>query len=185
MKHLLLTIGALAVVLTWFFVPTPAAGSGETRLGHAQAPNLGWITVQPRRARVGDQVTLSGRTRGFVQFLPPFVMMQSAGRHTIHVTRRGLCGNTRIEPLAYAVVIRGGGMGGAGSRQSPRTGTPWKATFRVPPRMNQTSSGGRQITIRTQPGLYYLSAVGVGIDYCTLPRTSNQTVSVATITVVQ
>lgn len=183
MKRLLVTIGVLSAALSLFSVPAPARGSGETRAAPAQAPNLGWMTVRPQRARVGDAVTVNGRTRGFVQFLPPFVMMQSAVRHTIYAARRGLCGNTRVEPVAYSVVVPGGGMAGSRSRQNPPSGTAWTVTFRVPAMMHQTSGSGRQVTVRTPPGMYYLSAVGVGIDFCTLPTTSSRTVSVATLVI--
>jgi hypothetical protein len=113
----------------------------------------GSFVVQPAAARVGQTVTLSGRTRGGEMFLPPFVQMASAKLHTDSRPTTAQCGGTAAEPVAFGQVVPAGRYLARGAP----AGKTWQVSFKVPARLT-TYAGGIQRQIPTPPGVYRLVA---------------------------
>lgn len=161
----------------------PVWGRVSAQHPFAVQPNLGTMTVSPAKASPGQYVTITGKTRGFVQFLPPLVQLRTAKTVIVHFPP-GPCGGKQTMPLAFKTVINGGGSGGKGTKQNPPVGTVWKARFRIPKRMNSLDVNARTISKSTPYGKYYIDAIGVGIDACMLPAKSDQLVSVGKLKIV-
>jgi hypothetical protein len=125
---------------------------------------------------VGDTLTISGRVQGRVQFLPPFVIVQSVATRFVDAGN-GLCGGKHRAPVA-SFAVNGGGSGGPHTRQNPPAGTRWTVRIKIPPAMNGPAMNGRSAPVHTPPGAYRIGAVGVGLDYCTLPAHSNGAFSI-------
>jgi hypothetical protein len=132
--------------------------------------------VRPAVVRVGGTLTISGRVQGMVQFLPPFVLVQSVATRVVNAGR-GLCGGKHPSPLA-SFIVPGGGSGGPHTRKNPPVGTRWSVRFKIPAVMAGPVVEGKSSTVRTPPGAYRVAAVGVGLDYCTIPARSDQAFSV-------
>lgn len=163
---------------------SPVHGSGPAAHVGGGRLMLGPMTVQPRRAHIGQMVTISGTTRGTVQFLPPIVYLSSVRTQTFHVPgATGMCGPTQVQSLAFAVVHRGGQPSTSGRMVS--AGTRWQVRFRVPRRMNHTVMINRPSrTIPTPAGVYYVEAIAGGIDGdCMVPLSPGGVVSVTTMTI--
>jgi hypothetical protein len=169
----IILVGATGIISPWTRNAVLARSVGTSL--YAAQPNLGRMTVQPKNVHVGQTITLRGVTHGFVQFLPPFITIQSARTQTVHFGP-GPCQGRRREPVA-SFTKPGGGSGGPGTRQNPPSGTAWKVHIRIPAHMDQVGSAGKTMTVPTPPGRYLVIAVGVGLDFCTLPTTSNATFS--------
>jgi hypothetical protein len=113
----------------------------------------GSFAVQPAAARVGQTVTLSGRTRSGEVFLPPFVQMASARLHTVSRPTNAQCGGTAPEPVAFGQVAPPGPYTAKGAP----AGKAWRVSFKVPARLT-TYAGGTETQIPTPPGAYRLVA---------------------------
>jgi hypothetical protein len=138
------------------------------------------MKVQPTQLRVGEMVTITGRTRGYVQFLPPLVIMAST--RTVPAHYPGPCRQQVIQPAAEATVVQSGDRGGRGSRKNPRAGTIWRVTFRTPRVMSRAGENLSTVKVTPPPGQYYLAAIAVGIDLCSVPTKSGFGITVATVT---
>jgi hypothetical protein len=164
------------------FWPSTGALARPTGAPSQATPALGPLTIRPKQVRVGQLLTISGRTTAFVQFLPPFITVQSTHKHRVD-RGPGPCGGTQSEPIA-SFTKPGGGSGGPGTRQHPPSGTHWQVRFRIPAHMDSSTIDGRPITIPTPPGTYTIVATGLGLDFCTLPTTSTAQFSVGRLHIV-
>jgi hypothetical protein len=133
----------------------------------------GPITVTPSSARVGQVVTIRGRTVGKVFAVPPFILM-----YTVTMIRRPRkeeggnwwCpprtaggpqqGNSTTGPLGVAVVAE------LGTHHSPQGGFKWKVTFRVPTSLTSTTTNGNSIKIPTPKGIYRFVMVYAPVEAC-------------------
>ena len=140
----------------------------------------GSFAVQPAAARVGQTVTLSGRTRGGEVFLPPFVQMASAAPHTVSRPTDVQCGGTAPEPVAFGQVAPPGPYRAKGAP----AGKSWRLSFKVPPRLT-TYAGGTETRIPTPSGVYRLVAGFGPAFFCpsALPSARAEFALAATLTV--
>jgi hypothetical protein len=163
-----------------------ASSASLHQLGRAAAPAvaLGPMNVQPARVRVGQIVTITGRITGRVQFLPPFVEIQSSRTVPAHMAP-GPCQGTSTVSAAQKVVVNGGGSGGKGSRPNPPAGTAWKVQFRVPKVMTRLKNDLPTIKVTPPTGMYYITAIAAGMEPpCGLSTKGGVYVTVATIKLV-
>jgi hypothetical protein len=131
------------------------------------SPAEGPIMVRPSRAKVGQLVTVSGRTIGPSHFqLPPGVFLASLARLQHPASHNNLpigpwgangsctAGNGQLAVSDIAPVSS------TATRPSPRGLFPknsaWSVTFRVPATMDSESPSGRATRIPTPPGTYVL-----------------------------
>ena len=143
----------------------------------------GALSVQPAAAKVGQSVTLSGRTVGGEVFLPPFVQMASVKLHTVSRSSLVQCGGAASEPVAFGQVVNSGPYLAKGAP----AGMAWQASFRIPARLTTYSQAGKggDTPIPTPPGVYRLVAAFGPAFFCpaVLPTTHGQFVLAANVTV--
>jgi hypothetical protein len=143
----------------------------------------GTLIIQPPAAKVGQLVTLSGRTAGGELFLPPVVQMGSLLVHTVSRSTQVQCGGTAAEPVAFGQVVNGGPYIATGAP----AGQPWQVTFRVPAQLSTYAKAvkGNNGPIATPAGAYRLIASFGPAFFCpaVLPKIQGQLIETGNLTV--
>jgi hypothetical protein len=143
----------------------------------------GALTIQPAAARVGQLVTLSGRTTGGELFLPPVVQMASFKVHTVSRSTAVQCGGIAAEPVAFGQVVNGGPYMANGAP----AGQAWQVSFRVPAQLSTyaKAGNGNNGPITTPPGAYRLIASFGPAFFCpaVLPKIQGQLITTGNLTV--
>jgi hypothetical protein len=143
----------------------------------------GTLIIQPPAAKVGQSVTLSGRTAGGELFLPPVVQMGSLRVHTVSRSTEVQCGGTAAEPVAFGQVVNGGPYIATGAP----AGQAWQVTFRVPAQLSTYAKAvkGNNGAIATPAGAYRLIASFGPAFFCpaVLPKIQGQLIETGNLTV--
>lgn len=181
------TIALLTIGIMMLQTGSGIAHGAEHQKATARAgfSDLGPLTVRPKQARIRDWVTISGKTRGPIQWLPPYVLLQRKHTKVVHFGP-GPCGGRLVVPAEDKTVKLGGGVNGKASQKNPPVGTVWSVRFRVPRRMNQPYGNRQARLVPTPLAKYRIVAIAASMDaLCGPVKQSSTYVSINSFRVVK